>query len=88
MDVSQRREMTHEMARDGVTRSSGSFELIGGALLFGLLGWFIDGLADTTPLFIVIGAIVGFAISAFSMMIQYKLRMATETEARTEAANR
>jgi len=82
------KESTQEMALNGVTRSSGSFELLGGALLFGLLGWFVDGLVGTTPLFIVVGVIAGFCISTFSLMVQYKARMASESAARAEAARR
>jgi len=88
VDVSQRRDRTHEMARDGVTRSSGSFELLGGSILFGLLGWFVDGLVGTTPLFIVIGVVAGFVISTVSVLLQYKNRMTTESTARAEVASR
>lgn len=72
----------------GVTHSSGSFELLAGAGLFALFGWFLDGLFGTIPLFILIGAAFGFSVSAFSLLLQYRSSMATQTQARADLAAR
>lgn len=68
----------------GVTHSSGSFELLAGAGLFALFGWFLDGVFDTIPLFILIGAAFGFCVSAGSLLLKYKSRMDRESQHRSD----
>lgn len=68
----------------GVTHSSGSFELLAGAGLFALFGWFLDGVFNTIPVFILIGAAFGFCISAASLLIKYRLRMDSESQQRLD----
>lgn len=68
----------------GLVRSSGGYELVFGAALFAAMGFGIDYLVGTMPLFLTIFAIAGFLLAAYSIYIQYQLRMAAENESRAE----
>lgn len=71
-----------------MNRSSGSFELVGGALLLGAAGWFLDGFLGTRPLFTVGLAILGLVGATLSVYFRYRFDMTRATEARHQAAGR
>jgi F0F1-type ATP synthase assembly protein I len=70
VDASQRSDLTQS-----VHRSSGSFELVVGAVLFSLIGLLVDRSAGTTPLFMLVFAFAGFCGAAISIYYRYKLQM-------------
>ncbi len=73
------------------TESSGSYELVLGAVIFGLFGLLIDRWLGTTPLFILTFTIAGFAGAAISIYYRYKHRIAQlqeESAALRSAAER
>jgi F0F1-type ATP synthase assembly protein I len=70
MDVSQGRELSN-----GMHRSTGSFELVLGPVLMGLIGLLLDRCLDTTPLLTIVLAIVGFAGAAVNLYYGYKHQM-------------
>jgi len=69
-----------------MNRSSGSFELVGGALLLGAAGWFLDGFLGTRPIFMVALAVVGLAGATLSVFFRYRFDMDRATRARQQAA--
>ncbi len=71
MDSSQRSDITNS-----VHRSSGSFELVIGAVIFSLIGLLVDRSTGTTPLFMVLFAFTGFIGAALSIYYRYKHAMA------------
>ncbi len=71
MDTSQRSDLTQS-----VHRSSGSFELVFGAVLFSLIGLVVDKAVGSTPLFMLIFAFAGFFGAAISIYYRYKTQMA------------
>ena len=79
MDLSQRSELTRS-----VHRSSGSFELVVGAVLFALIGLLVDRWLETSPLFTVALAVFGFVGALVSIYFRYKHQMA-EASAQREA---
>lgn len=72
MDASQRSDLTQS-----VHRSTGSFELVFGAVLFSLLGLVVDRAAGTTPMFMLVFALAGFIGAAVSIYYRYKAQMVT-----------
>jgi F0F1-type ATP synthase assembly protein I len=70
MDVSQGRELSN-----GMHRSTGSFELVLSPLLLGLVGLVLDRWLGTTPLLIVILAIVGLIGACVNLYYGYKHQM-------------
>lgn len=67
MDENTRRDLTQ-----GTThRSSGSFELVLGAVIFSMIGLAIDGMAGLTPLFTIVFAVAGFAGATVSLFYRY-----------------
>lgn len=87
MNVSQRREISQELTA-GAVRSSGSYELVFGALLFAVVGLGIDYLLGTRPLFLTIFALFGFLATALSLYRQYQYRMNIVSAERDERAGR
>lgn len=85
MTDSQRGERSQDL-RDGVGRSSGSFELVGGAVLMGVLGWFLDGVIGTRPVLTIALAALGLIGATLSVVYRYRWNMARETDARSRAA--
>ena len=67
MNSSQRSDITQS-----VHRSSGSFELVIGAVLFSLIGLLVDRSTGTTPLFVLVFAFAGFLGAAISIYYRYK----------------
>ena len=76
MDLSQRSDLTQSLHR-----STGSYELVLGAVLLALIGLVLDRAVGTTPLFTVVFAIAGFLGAALS--IYYRYRAAMDELART-----
>lgn len=70
MDTSQRRELSQSMHR-----SLGSYELVLSPLLLALLGLWLDRTIDTTPLFTILFAAVGFAGACIKIYYQYDAEM-------------
>jgi F0F1-type ATP synthase assembly protein I len=70
MDVSQGRELSN-----GMHRSTGSFELVLGPLLMGLIGLLLDRWLGTTPLFVVVLAVIGLAGAAVNLYYGYRNQM-------------
>jgi F0F1-type ATP synthase assembly protein I len=61
--------------------SSGSYELVVGAVIAGLVGFGIDSIAGTRPVFTGTFACLGLAGAATSIIFSYRARMAlAETE--------
>lgn len=87
MNVSQRREISQDLTA-GVVRSSGSYELVFGAILFSVIGLGIDYLLGTLPLFLTIFAVFGFLATALSLYRQYQYRMNIVSAQRDERAGR
>lgn len=81
MDLSQRSDLTQS-----VHRSSGSFELVLGALLFGLIGLLVDRSAGTLPWFTVAFAIAGFTGACISIYYRYCTSMDQHGADRTARA--
>ena len=71
MDLSQRSDLTQS-----VHRSSGSFELVLGAVLFSLIGLLLDRGLGTIPLFTLILGFAGFIGATVSIYYRYKAQMA------------
>ena len=71
MDESQRSDLTQS-----VHRSSGSFELVFGGVLFSLIGLTVDRAVGTTPLFMLMFAFAGFSGAAISIYYRYRTQMA------------
>lgn len=70
MDASQRSDLTQS-----VHRSSGSFELVLGAVLFSLIGLVVDRASGTTPVFMLVFAFAGFIGAAISIYYRYRSEM-------------
>lgn len=87
MNVSQRREISQELTA-GAVRSSGSYELVFGALLFAGIGFGVDHLLGTRPLFLTIFALFGFLATSLSLYRQYQYRMNIVSARRDERAGR
>lgn len=81
MDLSQRRELTQS-----VNRSSGSFELVLGGVLFALVGTAVDAWAGLFPWFTLAFAALGFLGAAISMYYRYQEAMRVEAARRAELA--
>ncbi len=83
-------ELTSETPGSGkrvdfhVTQSSGSYELVLGSVIFGLIGLLIDRRIGTTPLFLLIFTIAGMAGASISIYYRYKHRIA-QIQAETAA---
>jgi len=78
VDLSQRSDLTQS-----VHRSTGSFELVLGAVLFALVGFGIDRGAGTTPWFTVALALSGFAGACISIYYRYRAAMHTHATERS-----
>lgn len=83
MDLSQRSDLTQS-----VHRSSGSFELVLGGVLFALVGLVIDRSTGTTPWCTVGFAIAGFAGACISIYYRYRAAMDTHAVDRPSSARR
>jgi F0F1-type ATP synthase assembly protein I len=70
MDDSQGRELTK-----GMHRSTGSYELVMAPLLLAFLGFFLDRWLGTTPLLILLLAVVGLVGASVNLYYGYKHEM-------------
>jgi F0F1-type ATP synthase assembly protein I len=70
VDVSQRRELSEQ-----VHRTTGGFELVFSPLLLALLGYGLDRLLGTLPVFTIIFAVVGLAGAVVKLYFTYRLDM-------------
>ncbi len=71
MDVSQRSDLTQSLHR-----STGSYELVLGAVIFALFGLLVDRTIGTTPWLTVVFAVFGFFGAAVSIYFRYQHAMA------------
>lgn len=67
-----------------LTESSGSYELVLGSVIFGLIGLLIDRRIGTTPVFLLSFTIAGMAGASISIYYRYKYRIA-QIQAETAA---
>lgn len=67
-------------------RSSGSYELVIGAVAAALVGLGIDALLGTRPIFTVLFALAGFVGATFSIWLQYTMSMEAESGRRRDRA--
>lgn len=77
VDLSQRSDLTQ-----GLHRSTGSYELVLGAVLFALFGLLVDRAIGTTPWLTVAFAVFGFVGAAVSIYYRYQQTMAEYAELR------
>lgn len=77
MDHSQRSELTQS-----VNHSSGSFEMVLGSVIFGLLGLGLDKWLGTTPIFTIIFAVLGLSAATASIYFRYMYKMRQLAEQR------
>lgn len=74
----QRDTATTRVATAQLDRSHGSYELVVSPVILGLLGWWIDGRAGTSPLFLVVLAAVGVAGAATKLYYQYRTTVSAD----------
>jgi len=67
-------------------RGHGGWEMALTPVLFGWLGWLIDGWLDTRPAFMIGGVFIGLAGSVANQYYQYKYRMEIATEERRQSS--
>jgi len=70
VDVSQRRELSEQMHR-----TTGGFELVFSPLLLALVGYGLDRLLGTLPVFTIIFAVVGLAGAVVKLYFTYRYEM-------------
>jgi len=68
--VSQRRELSEQMHR-----TTGGFELVFSPLLLALVGYGLDRLLGTLPVFTIVFAVVGLAGAVAKMYFTYRYEM-------------
>lgn len=67
---------------DAMWRGHGGWEMALTPVLFGAVGWLLDGWLGTRPIIMVVGVVVGLAGSVANQYYQYKYRMEIATEER------
>jgi len=70
VDVSQRRELSEQMHR-----TTGGFELVFSPLLLALVGYGLDRLLGTLPVFTIVFAVVGLAGAVVKLYFTYRYEM-------------
>ena len=75
---------------DAMWRGHGGWEMALTPVLFGWLGWLVDGWLETRPVFMIIGVIAGLGGSVANQYYQYRYRMelATQERRRTSGVDR
>jgi F0F1-type ATP synthase assembly protein I len=68
--ASQRRELSEQMHR-----TTGGFELVFSPLILALLGYGLDRLFGTLPVFIIVFAVVGLAGAVAKLYFGYRVEM-------------
>jgi F0F1-type ATP synthase assembly protein I len=71
LNLSQRSDLTQS-----VHRSSGSFELVLGAVIFGLVGLLIDSALGITPVLTIVFTVGGLTGAVISVYTRYRTQMA------------
>lgn len=71
-----------ELVQGTTNRSSGSFELVGGAAAFSLIGYLVDSLSGLVPVFTIAFAVLGFTGAATSLYFRYVAEMSRLGEER------
>jgi len=82
-DASQDSELNTTM-QDAMWRGHGGWEMALTPVLFGALGWAIDGWLGTSPFVTILGALVGLGGSVANQYYRYNDRMAELEESRRE----
>ena len=82
MTESPEREIGSELV-GALHNSSGSFELVAGAVVAALVGFGIDSLLGLTPIFTVIFAVAGLLGATYSILFAYRTRMEAAATDRT-----
>ena len=82
MDASQWRGVNQ-----GMWRGHGGFELSLSPVLFALIGLWIDRSVGTTPLFVVVFAVAGFAGAAIKLYYGYRASMEAASAARRDTTS-
>lgn len=65
--------------------SSGSYELVLSPVIFGLLGWWVDGLLGTRPLVTVIAAVFALVAAGTKIYLEYTESMRRHADDRRRA---
>lgn len=65
-------------------RGHGGWEMALTPVIFGSLGWLVDGWLGTRPFIMIIAAIVGLAGSVANQYYQYTFRMEQESQDRRD----
>ena len=76
------REIGSELG-DAMRHSTGSYELVIAAIAAAGLGFWIDSVLGTVPVFTLIFAIAGFVGAGYSLYLSYQAKMATENADRS-----
>ena len=71
---------------DAMWRGHGGWEMAVTPLLFGWIGWVLDGWLDTRPVITVLAVAVGLGGSVANQYYQYKYRMEVAAEERRQSA--
>lgn len=77
------REIGHEMV-GALHRSSGSFELVGGAVIAALVGFGLDRLFGLTPVLTLLFAVAGLVGASYSIWLNYQINMAAAADDRAQ----
>jgi len=73
----------HERAlRDGMWKGHGGYEIALSPVILGGFGWLLDSVIGTVPVFLIIGAVLGFAGSVANQYYRYQAAMEIETASR------
>ena len=70
---------------DAMWRGHGGWEMSLMPVVFGGIGWFVDGWLGTRPVFTIVLAIAGLVGSVANQYYQYRYRMEVATELRRAA---
>jgi len=80
------REVGRELA-GALHHSTGSYELVVGAIAAALLGLWIDSVLGLVPIFTLIFAISGFIGASYSIWLNYQAKMVDEEALRLDRRN-
>ena len=73
----------------GLHNSHGSFELVLSPLILALLGWWLDSAVGTSPVFTVVGTVLGLVGAVVKLYVEYGAAMAGHASAgRSSRADR
>ncbi len=86
MTASPEREITREMV-GAMHRSTGAYELVVAALAAAAVGWAVDAVVGTTPIFLLVFALAGFIGASYSIWLTYRTQMQVAETERTARRN-